>query len=460
MKYIFVILVLTSLTACGDQASKGHTTEAKIVGSSETAVLSHPAWSKNATMYEVNIRQHTPEGTFAAFERDIPRLKSMGITLLWLMPIHPIGEVNRKGSLGSYYSVKDYKGVNPEFGTPDDFRRLVKTAHDNGMKIIIDWVANHSAFDNVWTVDKKQLYALDTAGNLQPPFNTDWWDVAQLDWTNKQLWADMKDALKYWVKEYDIDGYRCDVAEKVPTPFWEEARMALDSIKPVFMLAEAEVPEMHHHAFDMTYGWEMMHIMNQMGKGEKSLNDVDVYIDSERKKFISSAYRMYFTTNHDENSWQGTGGERYGKARKVYDVMAFTIWGMPLMYTGQEGGETKQLKFFDKDTVEWNGYPEQNFYTRLIQLRSRNQALWSGSDGGDFRRLKTSSDDFIYAYIRTKGKDQVLVMLNFSDKPQKIDFIDEIKGNFTSIFNEQTLSVYTQGDVKLDPYGYQVFELK
>ncbi|MDZ4750880.1 MAG: alpha-amylase family glycosyl hydrolase [Flavobacteriales bacterium] len=460
MKIFYLFVFATLVWSCNNQSAASHTANANVIGSSETDVLNHPEWSKNATMYEVNIRQHTIEGTFAAFEKDIPRLKQMGITLLWLMPIHPIGIVNRKGSLGSYYSVRDYKGVNPEFGTEDDFRRMIKTAHDNGMKIIIDWVANHSSFDNIWTVEKKSNYALDTAGSLQPPFNTDWWDVAQLDWTNKQVWADMKDAMKFWIREYDIDGFRCDVAEKVPTPFWEETRQALDSIKPVFMLAEAEIPEMHNIAFDMTYGWEMMHIMNEMAKGKKSLEDVDVYMDKERRKFISSAYRMYFTTNHDENSWQGTGDERYGKARKVYDVMAFTMWGMPLLYTSQEGGETKRLKFFDKDTCEWNGYKEQDFYSRLIQLRTRNKALWSGAEGGDFRRVKTSSDEVIYAFIRTKGESQVLVMLNFSDKPQKIGFIEDIKGNFSSIFNQQTLSVFTQGDVKLDPYGYQVFELK
>ncbi|MEY3399447.1 MAG: hypothetical protein RL220_2041, partial [Bacteroidota bacterium] len=415
---------------------------------------------KNATIYEVNIRQHTPEGTFAAFQQDLPRLKSMGITLLWLMPVHPIGEVNRKGTLGSYYSVKDYKGINPEYGTEQDFRNLVKAAHDLGMKVIIDWVANHSAFDNVWTIDKKSNYALDTAGNLQPPFNTDWWDVAQLDWNNKALWADMKDAMRFWVKEYDIDGFRCDVAMKVPNPFWEEVRASLDSIKPVFMLAEAEDPEMHRHAFDMTYGWEMMHITNHVAKGDSNLSHFDSYMDRERKKFISDAYRMYFTTNHDENSWNGTGGERYGEARKAYDVLAFTMWGMPLLYTGQEGGETKRLKFFDKDTVQWNNYPLQDFYTRLISLRTRNKALWSGSEGGDFTRLKTSNDEVIYAYMRRRNDSQVLVMLNFSDKPQKIDLIDEVNGNFKSIFNEQTLSVFTQGDVKLDPFGYQVFELR
>jgi glycosidase len=441
--------------------------EAKVIGHSDTRVLQHPDWSKNATIYEVNIRQHTPEGTFNAFSKDIPRLKSMGVDILWLMPIHPIGEVNRKGGLGSHYSVKDYKAVNPSYGSLADFKNLVKTAHDNGMKVIIDWVANHSAFDNHWATDHLEYYLLDTAGKIQPPLGTDWWDVAQLNYENKALWTGMTDALKFWVKECDIDGYRCDVAEKVPTPYWDQARAALDSIKPVFMLAEAERKEHHLKAFDMSYAWEFMHITNQVAKGEKKLSDIDAYMAKQDTAFPRSAYRMYFTTNHDENSWNGTGSERLGAMRQTMDVLAMTIGGMPLLYSGQEGGEQKadgtphRLSFFEKDTVQWNNYKFQDFYTRLFKVHQENPALWNGEFGGAFKKIKTSSDDVLYCFSRTKDNNQVVVMLNFSDKPQSVDFIENMpEGEYPSIFNAQSLTLYTKGHQELPPHGYQVFVKK
>jgi len=465
MKYFAAAVASLLFFSCNDIAPSVTSGPSEIRSHSESEVLSHPGWSRNATIYEVNIRQHTPEGTFASFEKDIPRLKEMGVKILWLMPIHPIGEKNRKGTLGSYYSVRDYKGVNAEYGNVDDFKRLVRKAHEADMKVILDWVANHSAFDNLWVNEHNQFYLPDSTGNIQPPLGTDWWDVAQLDWTSKinKLDSAMIDALQYWVRECDVDGYRCDVAEKVPTGFWEKARAALDSIKPVFMLAEAERPDHHLKAFDMSYTWEFMHICNEIGAGKMTLNDIDNYMAKQDTMFAASAYRMYFTTNHDENSWKGTGEERFGKYRQVFDVLCFTIAGMPLVYTGQEGGEAypdgspHRLKFFDKDTTHWNNYKYQDFYSKLFHAHLSNPALWNGEYGGKFRRVKTSSDDVIYSFTRTRGENQVLVILNFSDKPQKIDFIEEIEGEFKSIFNNQTLSIFTKGDVKLAAHGFQVF---
>lgn len=467
MKTLFyTMLVAGVLYACGE-GKHDHTGNAEVKGHQETRVLQHPDWSKNATIYEVNIRQHTPEGTFAAFEKDIPRLKSMGVDILWLMPIHPIGEINRKGGLGSHYSVKDYKAVNPAYGSMDDFKRMVRTAHDNGMKVIIDWVANHSAFDNIWTKDHLEYYLLDTAGKIQPPLGTDWTDVAQLNYESKPLWYAMTDALKFWVKECDIDGYRCDVAEKVPTAYWNEARAALDIIKPVFMLAEAEKKEHHLKAFDMSYAWEFMHIANDIAKGKKSLSDIDNYMAKQDTAFPRSSYRMYFTTNHDENSWNGTGFERLGNARQVMDVLTFTIAGMPLLYSGQEGGEqypdgkAHRLNFFEKDTVRWNDYKYQDFYTRLLHLHRDNPAMWNGEFGGDFKRIKTSNDDVLYCFTRTKDSNQVFVLLNFSDKPRGVDFISELpQGDFISIFNTQSLTLFDKGNQELPAYGYQVFVKK
>ncbi len=462
-KILLFAAVIAGLWSCDSRKPADHTGQADILGSGETSVIRHPEWSRNATIFEVNVRQHTPEGTFEALRRDLPRLRDLGVDILWLMPIHPIGEKNRKGTLGSYYSVKDYKAVNPEFGTPADFRAFMQDAHRMGMKVILDWVGNHTAWDHAWVEDHPDWYTRDSSGAIVPPV-PDWSDVADLDYEKEEMRRAMIDALRYWVREYDVDGYRCDVAMMVPTDFWNSARAALDSIKPVFMLAEAEQKDHHLQAFDMSYSWEFLHIMNGIAKGEKKLDEIDAYLARQDTAFPRSAYRMYFTTNHDENTWNGTGGERYGKARQVYDVLALTIAGMPLIYSGQEGGEAYEdgkphrLRFFDKDTVRWNKYPYSDFYSRLLKVHRTQPALWNGEHGGAFRRLPTSQGDRIYAFTRTKGESEVVVLLNFSDKSTKLDLTAEKpEGNFTSIFNNQNLSLYTSGSLPLAPYGYQVF---
>lgn len=463
MKQIILLSIFPLfLFSCANPPAD-HNSVAEIKGSGETKVLEHPEWSRNATIYEVNIRQHTPEGTFAAFEKDLSRLNQMGVKIIWLMPIHPIGVENRKGNLGSYYSVKDYKGINPSYGSLDDFKRLVRTAHSLDMKVIIDWVANHSAFDNHWVAEHPEYYLLDTAGQVQPPLGTDWTDVAQLDYNRKAIWHAMIDAMKYWVKECDVDGFRCDVADKVPTPFWEEARASLDSIKPVFMLAEAELPELHLKAFDMTYAWEFMHLANDLAQGKRVLSDIDSYLAKQDTLFPRSAYRMYFTTNHDENSWQGTAFERHGNMRQLMEVLAYTIDGMPLIYSGQEGGEQSpdgiahRYEFFTKDTIHFNDYKYQDFYSRLLFLHRNNPAMWNGEYSGEFKRLKTSNDDVLYCFSRKKDDNEVIVMLNFSDKPRGVDFVGKIpEGDYLSIFDTRSLTLYTKGNQELPAYGYQV----
>lgn len=463
---IFLFALALAMVSCDSRKAPDHTSSADILGSGETVVLKHPEWSKNATIFEVNVRQHSPEGTFNALKKDLPRLKKLGVDILWLMPVHPIGEKNRKGTLGSYYSVKDYKGVNPEFGTPADFKSLVMDAHKLGMKVILDWVGNHTAWDNPWISTNPDWYTKDSTGNIVAPV-PDWSDVADLNYDNKAMRAAMIDALKFWIKEYDIDGYRCDVAMMVPTDFWNAARTALDSLKPVFMLAEAEQKDHHLQAFDMSYSWEFLHIMNGIAKGEKKLDEIEAYMARQDTAFPRSAYRMYFTTNHDENTWNGTGEERYGKARKVYDVLALTIGGMPLIYSGQEGGEAYEdgrphrLRFFDKDTVRWNNYVHTDFYTRLMHVHRDNPALWNGEYGGKFKRLPTSQEDKIFAFTRTNGTNEVIVLLNFSDQSLKVDFTGgKPQGNYQSIFDNQSLALYTTGSVPLQPYGYQVFVKK
>lgn len=453
--FLYAAIGFSMLFSCGNPADE-HTSEAKAVGETvENIPLKHPEWAKNATIYEVNVRQHTPEGTLNAFAADIPRLKEMGVEILWLMPIYPIGKENRKGSLGSYYSVKDYTAVNPEFGTLEDLKALVRKAHDLDMKVILDWVANHTAWDHEWVEQYPEWFTKDSLGNIQPPV-PDWSDVVDLNYENDSMRTAMIDELKYWVSEADVDGYRCDVAMMVPTDFWNDARAALDSIKPVFMLAEAEEPEHHEKAFDMSYTWEFHHIINSMAKGEMTTEDIDDYMASRDSSFSRNAYRMMFTTNHDENSWNGTIFERLGDAHMLYAVLSFTIDGMPLLYSGQEAALDQRLAFFEKDTIDWKDYPLQDFYTSLLKLNQENPALWNGLDGGKFKKL-TTNDPELYCYSRSKGQREVIVMLNFSDERKQVKFPESFSGELESIFNEQLLTVFTKEDIYLDPKGYQVF---
>ncbi|MEX0721891.1 MAG: alpha-amylase family glycosyl hydrolase [Balneolaceae bacterium] len=382
----------------------------------ELSVVEHPEWSKNANIYEVNIRQYSPEGTFNAFKEDLPRLKEMGVEILWLMPIHPIGEDNRKGTLGSYYSVLDYKAVNPNFGTEEDFQALVDEAHDLDMKIIIDWVANHTAWDHSWT-QNPAWFQLNPDGDFTPPTGTDWTDVIQLDFENTDMREAMTDAMEYWVREFDIDGYRCDVAGMVPLDFWKETHERLDQIKPVFMLAEDEGPEMHE-AFDMTYAWSYAHLIREIAAGNEDFDALTNLMEEEKEKFNESAYRMYFTTNHDENSWNGTDPGMYGDNFQNFAVLSATIDGMPLIYNGQESDLDKQLEFFEKDEIEWKEYKYQDFYKTLLTLNSENEALWNGEFGGDLELFEMPEE--MYGYKRSKGNHEVFVFLNFSDEMKAV----------------------------------------
>lgn len=454
MKILIPLLTLSIFLVACDQATKPKEEEFK-PAEPET----HEAWSKNATIYEVNIRQHTPEGTFKAFEADIPRLNEMGINILWLMPVHPIGEKNRKGTKGSYYSVKDYKAVNPEFGSMDDFKALVQTAHEFDMKVIIDWVANHTAFDNVWTEGNMEYYNLDSLGELQPPEGTDWWDVADLNYDNPETRAAMIDAMQFWLEDGGVDGFRCDVASYVPTDFWEACRDSLEKVKPdVFMLAEANDPELLEKAFDMDYAWEFMHIMNEIAKGEKELTALDDYRLKLDSIYQEDDYKMYFTTNHDENSWNGTVMERYGEeGHKTYAVLAFTYGDMPLVYSGQEAGMDYALEFFEKDTIEWGDYKLQDFYSSLLKLNQENRALWNGHHGGSFKRIKSLHDDVIYAYHRQKEENEVIVVLNFSDKEISTKFEGLPDGEFYSLFENVEYAEVLNEEITLAPHAYHVF---
>jgi glycosidase len=383
------------------------------------AEFKHVAWSTAANIYEVNIRQHTPAGTLAAFEQDLPRLKQMGVDILWLMPIHPIGKRERKGTLGSAYSVSDYTAVNPEFGTLADFKRLVRATHALGMHIIIDWVANHTAWDHAWVERHPDWYKKDANGRVHACVHEGhhgleyWTDVVGLDYGHPGPWKAMTEALTFWVKETDIDGYRCDVAGLVPTPFWEQARDQLERIKPVFMLAEDAGVEMHRKAFDMTYDWELYDAMTTIAKGEADTRALTAWLAAQRAKYPKDAYRMTFTTNHDKNAWVASDAEAFGASFKVFAVLAATLPGMPLIYGGQEAGLDKRLAFFEKDLVPWKRCELQGFYSDLLQLKKANAALWNGSSGGDVELLAIT-DATLFAFRRTKGANTVTVLANLS----------------------------------------------
>jgi len=415
-----------------------------------------PDWSYDKAIYEVNIRQYTEEGNFKAFEKHLPKLKELGADILWLMPIHPIGEKNRKGTLGSYYSVKDYKAVNPEFGSLEEFKSLVKMIHKMGMFVIIDWVANHTAWDHQWIEEYPEFYTKDSMGNIIPP-NPDWTDVADLDYDNKEFWAEMISALKFWVEECDIDGFRCDVAGMVPIEFWIETRTELEKIKSVFMFAEWDTPEVHR-AFDMTYDWKLHDILNGIAKEEKTINDLIEHLEKNEEKFPVNAFRMQFTSNHDKNSWNGTEFERLGDGVEAFAVLTCVIPDMPLVYAGQEAGNTKRLSFFEKDTIIWKDYELFNIYSKLFQLKKYNKSLFNGDLGGEMIFLESTKRENIFAFTRSSKGDKILAIFNLSDQPIKFDLIgDTLQGSFKNLFTGKLESFVSKESFNLKPWEYRIY---
>ncbi|NUQ80635.1 MAG: alpha-glucosidase C-terminal domain-containing protein [Bacteroidetes bacterium] len=381
-------------------------------------------WSGSMTIYEVNVRQFSEQGTFKAVEARLPELKALGVGILWLMPINPIGEQNRKGPLGSYYAVRNYTGINPEFGTEAHFHDLVKAAHQLEMKVIIDWVANHTSWDHPWVKTNPDYFTKNDKGEMVPPV-ADWQDVVDLNYDNKDLRKDMIEAMKYWVSEFNIDGFRCDVAGMVPVDFWDAARRELDAIKPVFMLAEAHEAALHVNAFDMTYGWQQKDYFNKLAAGTLKATDlINYYTNEEQKHYHPSNYRMLFITNHDENSWNGNEYKRLGDAYQVMSVLTFTLPGMPLIYNGQEAGMTQELKFFERDPIQWKDHPNRAFFTNLTWLRKDNKALWSGSYGGSLTWLEAGNKETILSFKREKEGNTVVVVANLSKDPGSF----ELKG--------------------------------
>lgn len=421
----------------------------------------------NAIIYEANIRQYSPEGTFNAFTKDIPVLKKLGVKILWLMPIHEIGYKNRKakGDLlieqvtdpaerekyhGSHYSVKDYRSINSKYGNAQDFKNLIAEAHKNGIYVILDWVANHTAWDHPWVETSNSFYTRDKNGKMIAPF--DWTDVAELDFENPKLRKAMIDDMKYWLTDFDIDGFRCDVAGEVPTDFWNTATVELNKTKPVFMLAEAEKPELQKLAFDMGYGWEGHHILNDIYKGKKTVADWDKYYAENTKKLQKDDINMYFTSNHDENSWNGTEYERMGDAVEVFAAMTYVIPGMPLIYNGQEYDLNKRLKFFEKDEFEKTKKKMFAVYEKLGNLKVSNPALHGGKFKATYKRLKTSNNKNIFAIERQKESKKVIFIANLSKTESP--FTINISGTYTNIMTGEKVKLEANQKHSLKPWQY------
>jgi len=425
----------------------------------------YPDWVKNSVIYEINTRQYSPEGTFKALEADLPRIKKLGIDILWMMPIYPIGEKDRKvpegakTSLGSYYSIRDYKAVNPEFGTKEDFKSLVDKAHGMGFKVIIDWVTNHTARDHSWITEHPDWYKKDAKGDIATP--NDWTDCAQLDYSNKALRKEMISSMKFWITNFDIDGFRCDMAGLVPTDFWEDARTELQEIKPLFMLAEdQDKPELCKIAFDSNYGWEMHHLMAAIAQGKKTAGEILSLQTKINSVLPKRAFKLNFITNHDENSWNGTAKEKFGNAEKSCAVLTYTLPGMPLIYNGQEAGMTKRLRFFAKDTINFSDTKMVPFYKTLNSLKHRNHALWNPPYGGNLVPLTNTAPDKIVSFLRSNDNARVMVLINMSPDTITATITTAIAdGKYINTFNQNKINFNVDNrKCYFEPWGYLVLE--
>jgi len=435
----------------------------QIMDTLEVENLPAPEWTKNSTVYEVNIRQYSKEGTFNAITNDLPRLKALGVDILWLMPIHPIGVENRKGTMGSYYAVADYKAVNPEYGTMEDFKNLVTKTHENGMYLIIDWVANHTAFDNVWVKQHPEWYTKDSTGKSPiPPIGTDWTDVADLNFDVPEMRMGLIDAMKFWVDSLDIDGFRCDAVgtQFMPLEFWKQVKTELDKGKKhVYMLGEGGDKELTE-AFHSLYGWHIHHVMNSVAQGKKHPLALDSAITEMITNF-GEASLLQFTSNHDENSWAGTEFERMGAAAQTFAAFVYTIPGIPLMYNAQEAPLKKRLSFFEKDPITWGKFEYAPFYTKLNSLRETNAALWSGVHGGSYTKLATSNDNAVFAFERTKDANRVICIYNLTKKTATAKLnVEGLDVTCTDYFTDTEAKITNGMDIKLKPWEYKIYIVK
>jgi glycosidase len=456
---LFLLILFTSCTKKPETAATPAANELERYQPVPYVKIKHPDWSKNASIYQINTRQFTPEGTFRAAEQQVPRLKELGVEILWLMPINPIGVKNRKGALGSPYAVQDYLKVNPEFGTLADLKHFVAAAHQQGMYVILDWVANHTAWDNVLVAQHPEWYAHNYKGDFRPTAWTDWADIIDLDYSHPELRKYMTDALKYWVKEADIDGYRCDVAGFVPLDFWNNARRELDAIKPVFMLAEWESRDMHAEAFDMTYAWTWYDDLRELTTGrKKDLGGLRGYYSWNEGYYPQDIMRMTFVSNHDKNAWDGTEFEQFGAGLETAIVLSCVGEGMPLIYNGQEAGNTRRLKFFEKDPIVWKPHPNGDLYKKLIALKTKNTALWNAHWGARMVDVTNSAPNAVFSFVRQNDRDKVFAVINFSAQPQAVTFKDNLYyGKYTEYLSGHAAELDASSKVTLKPWEPKIF---
>ena len=421
----------------------------------------NPEWSYSAILYEMNIRQFTTEGTFRAASERLPFLRSIGVDAIWLMPIYPIGEEDRKGSLGSYYSIRDYKGVNPEFGSEADLRDFITKAHALGIKILFDWVANHTARDARWISERPvDWYERDSEGRAKVPW--DWSDTAKLNYANREVWRGQIDAMRYWVEQFGIDGFRCDMAMLVPIEFWQEASAELHAIKSdIFMLAEAEEDNLFEGAFNMSYQWNIHHIMCDIAKGARRVWDMRNAMHAERQRYPREAMRLSFTSNHDENSWSGSEQSRFGRALEVMTAMTFLMPStMPLIYTGQEVGYDHSFAFFDRDPIPEELYKEgyaTELYRRLADLKHSQRALDSGQRGGDVIEIENNAKDCMMTFVREVEGSRVVAIVNLSPYTIHADFRTGIyAGKYRDAISGERVILDEHVERDIAPWHYQI----
>ncbi|GGY48931.1 alpha-amylase family glycosyl hydrolase [Pseudoduganella albidiflava] len=422
------------------------------------STVQHPEWTKNASIYQLNTRQFTAAGTLRAAQQELPRLKALGTDIVWLMPVHPIGKAHRKGSLGSPYAVQDYFAINPELGTLADFKAFVAAAHGLGMYVIMDWVANHTAWDATMRTAHPEWYLKDAAGKPRPTPWFDWDDIIELDYGNPALRAYMTKAMRYWVEEAGVDGYRADAAGFVPQDFWDNAAAELRAIKPVFLLAEWESRDMHARAFDATYSWTWWDAMRLIAEGKADATSLYSYYAWNEKFYPKNAYRMLYVTNHDKNAADGTEFEVFGPAVDAAIVLSVVSDGMPMIYNGQEAGNEKRLKFFERDPIAWKASPYGVLYRDLFALKKRNTALWNGEHGATMRQVKNSAPKQVFSFVRDNGQDKVFAVFNLSGKPASVTFEDgPQRGSYREFGSGTATAIGDVATLTLAPWAWKLY---
>jgi glycosidase len=421
----------------------------------------HAEWTRDATVYEINTRQFTREGTLRAAEKELPRLARLGVGILWLMPVHPIGEAKRKGSLGSPYAVRDFRAVNPELGTLQDLRSFVDSAHRLGMHVILDWVGNHTSWDNGLFARHPDWYARDRHGRPHSTPWYDWDDIIDLDYDQPGLRRYMADAMAYWVREAGVDGYRADAAGLVPLDFWEDTAAGLRAIKPVFLLAEWESRDLHARAFDASYAWSWWDTMKNIAQGKQDASALHQYYAWNEKFYPAEAYRLLGTSNHDKNAWEGTEFETFGPALEAAAVFSFVSSGMPMMYNGQEAGNQRRLAFFERDPIVWQASPWEALYRKLIALKKANRALWNGAAGGTMRQVRNGDEKRIFSFVRERGGQQVFAVFNLSAEKVEAGFAapagdEQHLGAYRDFADGAAVNVRPDTRFTMAPWSYRV----